>query len=191
MAGDPQRRQIVQDRAMTSRQLTAAQADNEALRRLYETAFPREEQIPFRDLLRLMDEMPLDCTAYYEGTRFIGFTIVYPHEPFTWFWYFAVLEELRGRGYGQAILTELISRYRGRTCILDMESPRQPCANREQRLRRQAFYLRNGFCETHVYRTFANIEYTILMLGEGSFTQQDYDAIIRSLHRFWQPGQTA
>ena len=37
------------------------------VRRLYETAFPVEEQIPYEDLMVLMDKMPLDFTAYYEG----------------------------------------------------------------------------------------------------------------------------
>ncbi len=172
---------------MIGRRLTPAEAGAEEIRSLYRAAFPREERIPYEDLLRLMEEMPLDVTAYYERPGFVGFTVVYPGGPFTWFWYFAVPEALRGRGYGQKILRDLIGRYRGRTCILDMESPRQPCANREQRLRRQAFYLRNGFRETHVYRSFGNIEYTILMLGEGSFTSRDYDTVIRDLSRFWRP----
>ena len=39
----------------------------EQLRRLYETAFPQEEQIPWDDLMQLIDTMPLDFTAYYDG----------------------------------------------------------------------------------------------------------------------------
>ena len=77
---------------------------------LYETAFPEDEQIPWDDLMRLVGEMPLDFTAYYDGEDFIGFTIVYPRKSFNWFWYFAVCKELRGKGYGQQILTQLIER---------------------------------------------------------------------------------
>ena len=71
--------------------------------------------------------MPLDFTAYYDGEDFIGFTIVYPRKQFNWFWYFAVCEEIRGKGYGQQILTQLIEKYKGKTCVLDMESPTQVC----------------------------------------------------------------
>ena len=35
-------------------------------------------------------KMPLDFTAYYDGEKFIGFTIVYPRKQFNWYWYFAV-----------------------------------------------------------------------------------------------------
>ena len=83
------------------------------VKQLYETAFPEDEQIPWDDLMRLVEEMPLDFTAYYDGEEFIGFTIVYPRKQFNWFWYFAVQEELRGKGYGQQILTQLIEKYKG------------------------------------------------------------------------------
>ena len=52
--------------------ITAANAD-EKIKQLYETAFPEDEQIPWKDLMRLVEEMPLDFTAYYDGEEFIGF----------------------------------------------------------------------------------------------------------------------
>jgi len=106
---------------MTKRQITAATAD-EKIKQLYETAFPEDEQIPWKDLMRLVEEMPLDFTAYYDGETFIGFTIVYPRKQFNWFWYFAVQEELRGKGYGQQILTQLIEKYKGQNVFVAMIS---------------------------------------------------------------------
>jgi GNAT superfamily N-acetyltransferase len=93
---------------MIEKNLTAAIAD-EKIKQLYETAFPEDEQIPWKDLMRLVEEMPLDFTAYYDGEDFIGFTIVYPRKSINWFWYFAVCQELRGKGYGQKILTQMIT----------------------------------------------------------------------------------
>lgn len=170
---------------MIEKKITAVNA-SDAVRRLYETAFPKEEQIPWDDLMQLIDVMPLDFTAYYDGNTFIGLTIVYLRQSFNWFWYFAVEEELRGKGYGQQILTRLIEKHKDSANILDMESPdQQPCDNMEQRQRRHGFYLRNGFRDTHVCRTFEGITYTIMMLGEGTFTQKDYDDIIDELKQFW------
>ena len=161
--------------------------EGQKIKQLYETAFPKDEQIPWDDLMRLVGEMSLDFTAYYEGEEFIGFTIVYPRKSFNWFWYFAVREELRGKGYGQQILTQLIERYKGQPFVLDMESTTQVCDNLEQRKRRQAFYLRNGFRDTHVYRTYNDIIMTIMMKGEGTFTIQDWDDITNELKQFWWP----
>ena len=171
---------------MTKKSITAANV-NEEIRRLYETAFPEGEQIPWEDLMRLVKEMPLDFTAYYDGEDLIGFTIVYPRKSFNWYWYFAVREELRGKGYGQQILTQLIEKYKGHTCVLDMESPTQVCENSEQRKRRHAFYLRNGFRDTNLYRTYNDITMTIMMMGEGTFTMQDWDDIVHELQQFWWP----
>ena len=171
---------------MTSCILTSAEATlDPALRELYESAFPDEERIPWDDLLRLVREMPLEFAEYREDVELLGLTIVYPRPSFNWFWYFAVREELRGRGIGQRILTRLIARYGNSANILDMESPDQPCDNVEQRRRRHGFYLRNGFRDTHVYRTYEGITYTIMMMGEGTFTKRDYDEIINELRQFW------
>ena len=196
---------------MTTKQITSSNAD-EQIKQLYETAFPEGEQIPWEDLMRLVEEMPLDFTAYYEGDvteqqeqsqacldsaesqqnstegqMFLGFTIVYPRKSFNWYWYFAVRDDLRGKGYGQQILTQLIEHYKGQTCVLDMESPTQVCENIEQRKRRHAFYLRNGFSDTNVYRTYNDITMTIMMMGKGTFTMQDWDEITNELKQYWWP----
>ena len=69
---------------MRTVQITAANAD-EKIKQLYETAFPEDEQIPWKDLMRLVGEMPLDFTAYDNGEAFIDFTIVYPRKSINWF----------------------------------------------------------------------------------------------------------
>lgn len=159
---------------------------DEALRQLYESAFPANERIPWPDLLRLVGEMPLDFTAYYQADGLVGFTIVYPRPSFNWFWYFAVRPELRSRGLGQQILTQLIDKYRHSTNILDMESPEQPCDNLAQRQRRRAFYRRNGFRDTGVVKSFDDVDMTIMIMGPGTFTMHDYDDLLAELHRHWQ-----
>ncbi|MCR4620081.1 MAG: GNAT family N-acetyltransferase [Paludibacteraceae bacterium] len=169
---------------MTVKQITSATAD-EKIKQLYETAFPKEEQIPWKDLMRLVGKMPLDFTAYYNDDEFIGFTIVYPRKTFNWFWYFAVREELRWKGYGQQILTHWIKKYEGQTSVLDMESPTQVCDNISQRKRRHDFYFRNGFRDTNVYKTYNDITMTIMMIGEGTFTIRDWDEITNELKQFW------
>jgi hypothetical protein len=79
----------------------------------------------------------------------------------------------------------VIERYKGQTTVFDMESPRQECANSEQRKRRHQFYLRNGFRDTNVYRRFDEVEMTIMMMGEGTFTIDDWNTITNELKQFW------
>ena len=163
-------------------------AQRSDLRALYESAFPDEERIPWNDLLRLVREMPLEFAEYRDGEELLGLTIVYPRTRLSWFWYFAVPEERRGRGVGQRILSALLARYEGRSLVLDMEDPAQPGApNPGQRRRRRDFYLRNGFRETGVGRTFGPVAMTILLRGDDTFTQSDYTALLSEIFRLWRP----
>ncbi len=171
---------------MEERRITVSNIDNQEVRQLYESAFPDEEKIPYNDLKILLKTMPLDFTAWYENGIFIGLTIVYKREAAAnWFWYFAVREELRGKGYGSKILCLISERYAQQSLIIDIESPRQQSENFEQRKRRYEFYLRNGFHDTGVGRTFRGITYTILASGNATFTTQDYDSILKELRKYW------
>lgn len=174
-------------------QINSGNTDNEELRRLYETAFPVEEQIPYDDLISLLDVMDIDYNAYYDGETLVGLTMVHRLAKYNWGWYFAVREELRGKGIGQEILTAVLDHYRGeRPFIMDIESPYQTDApNPEQRQRRHAFYLRNGMKDTFASRTWENITFTILTNSDEPFTQQDYDDIVAALRAVWEnmPGE--
>lgn len=175
-------------------EINSANADNAALRRLYETAFPEGEQIPYDDLIHLLDIMDIDYRAYYEGEMLVGLTMVLRLPKYNWGWYFAVCEELRGKGYGQRILTSVLDQYRKgqQTFVIDIESPLQPDApNPEQRKRRHAFYLRNGLKDTGTDRTYNGITFTILSSSDSPFTQQDYEDIVTALRAAWEnmPGQ--
>ena len=169
-------------------QITSDSALDEQLRRLYTTAFPVEEQIPYDDLPYLMDALSIDYTAYYEGETLVGLTMVLSLAKYNWWWYFAVCEPLRGKGYGQQILKAILEKYRTNCpLILDIESPFQADApNPAQRQRRYDFYLRNGLRDTETSRTYNGITYRILSSSDEPFTQQDYSDIIASLHSVWE-----
>ena len=178
---------------LTTRQINSGNADNEELRRLYETAFPEQEQIPYDDLIELLDKMDIDYTAYYDDDMLVGLTMVLRLPRYNWAWYFAVRDDLRGRGYGQGILSMVLEKYRNdHPFIMDIESPYQPDApNPEQRRRRHAFYVRNGFKDTPTSRTWDGLTFTILTNSDEPFTQQDYDDIIAALRAVWEnmPGE--
>lgn len=173
---------------LTTIDINSKNADNQALRQLYGSAFPVEEQIPYNDLIYLLDKLDIDYTAYLDGEAFVGLTMVLRLNRYNWGWYFAVCEELRGKGYGQEILSALLKKYRDRRpFIIDIESPLQADApNPEQRQRRHAFYVRNGLKDTPTSRTFDGITYTIMTNSDEPFTQQDYDDIIAALRSVWE-----
>lgn len=173
---------------LRAKAINSGNADDVELRRLYETAFPAQEQIPYDDLIHLLDAMDIDYTAFYDGETLVGLMVVLRLPRYNWAWYFAVREELRGKGFGKDILSCILDKYReGRPFIMDIESPLQPDApNPEQRRRRHAFYLRNGMKDTGTSRTWDGLTFTILTNSDEPFTQQDYDDIVAALRAVWQ-----
>ena len=65
---------------------------------LYESAFPANERIPIKHLLD--DKIKREFWAFFDGDTFCGFSNSISHGSITNIVYFAVMPELRSRGYG-------------------------------------------------------------------------------------------
>lgn len=116
------------------------------VRALYESAFPREERIPWW-LLRINGQRNgIGLSAWMDGDVFCGFTAWVTVEDLHFLLFFAVAEELRGEGYGTAILTELRKKFA--TVTLNVELLDPAAENYDQRVRRVSFYRKNGFYDT-------------------------------------------
>ncbi len=124
---------------------TAAQ--RQALRGLYERAFPQNEKKPF---VLIEDKaakgsMEILCILSEAGD-FCGLVITILHRDLMLLDYFAIAEDQRGNGIGSAVLLLLQERYPDRRLLLEIEDPQEVGApNREERIRRSSFYHRNGW----------------------------------------------
>jgi GNAT superfamily N-acetyltransferase len=118
---------------------------------LYHSAFPREERLPWW-LLRLNARRSgIDLTAFLDGDTFCGFTASVTAENMHFLLFFAIPDDLRGKGYGSAILSQLRQTYE--VVTLNVELLDEAAPNYSQRLQRFAFYRKNGFFDTgyHVW----------------------------------------
>lgn len=124
----------------------------------YKSAFPRNERIPFF-IMRLMakkGEAKFFAVESNDG-KFGGFAVTMKHGDIVILSYFAIHPKLRNRGIGSKALKALMKHYSGYRFILEIEDAKEPCADRETRLRRRAFYLANGMKSAgftaHVFET--------------------------------------
>lgn len=119
--------------------------------RLYISAFPKEERIPWLILKLNSRRKGIDLTAWLDGKRFCGFTSSVTVEELHFLLFFAVEEACRGQGYGSAILTALKQKYGNVVLNVELLDPNAP--NYAQRVNRFAFYRKNGFFDTgyHVW----------------------------------------
>ena len=128
-------------------QLTATK-ELVAAKRLYRTAFPKEERVPWWVLRLSTLEQGVELTAYYDEGMFCGFTHTTVTEEVLFVMFLAVDDSERGKGYGSAILEHLKSKAQERPVILNVELLDDAAPNAAERVSRMRFYEKNGFSDT-------------------------------------------
>lgn len=161
--------------------------DRKAIRQLYHTAFPKEEQMPW-GLVRLLSlRRGISVDGYYHGDCLCGFTFSASTDDTLFILFLAVPDGLRGQGWGSALLQQLKNTYPNHTIVLNVEPLDSAAENYAQRLERMRFYEKNGFFDT---------QYDIDEVG-GTFrvlsTRPELDVaaylrVFRKLsYGFWKP----
>ena len=146
---------------------------------LYESAFPANERIPIKHLLddKIKREFWAENTAD-ENTaapKFCGFSNSISLGDITNIVYFAVVPELRSRGYGSQIL-QVIRRQHPDTRIvvdIEVEEDSKDAEELERRNRRRDFYQRNGFDPSPFDYVWQGEHYRLLSAG-GIVTEKEF-----------------
>ncbi|MDU7942566.1 MAG: GNAT family N-acetyltransferase [Streptococcus salivarius] len=113
---------------------------------LYEAAFPVEERLPLWQLSWNSLKRGQSFLAYFDQGVFIGFTYVICTDNLVYLLFLAVEESKQSQGYGSQILAQVKKEARVRPCVLTIEPmDEKDASNRNQRLKRLAFYERNGY----------------------------------------------
>lgn len=161
---------------LTALRVLPEQTDIKAIQALYEEAFPANERIVWE---RLLHHPPyVDFFAYYDQQQLVGLTYCYRKDGLVWWFYFAVSPHLRGKGYGTAILQQIKETYNNGVLMMDIEDPEEKEApNKQQRIRRQNFYLRMGFNKTEAAKSFDGVRMVILARG-GTVSQATYEQML-------------
>lgn len=149
---------------------------------LYESAFPANERIPIKHLLddkikrefwgRIFDK---DDGASGAAPKFCGFSNSITHGSITNIVYFAVVPELRSRGYGSQILQVIHEQHPDTRIVVDIEveEDSKDAEELERRNRRRDFYLRNGFGSSPVDYVWQGEHYRLLTAG-GTVTDKEF-----------------
>ena len=148
---------------------------------LYESAFPANERIPIKHLLD--DKIKREFWAFFDKTdgedtaptKFCGFSNSISHGDITNIVYFAVVPELRSRGYGSQILQAIREKHPDSRIVVDIEveEDSKDAEELERRNRRRDFYLRNGFDSAPVEYHWQGEHYRLLSAG-GTVTNKEF-----------------
>ena len=108
-------------------------------------AFPKEEQLPHRFMLWRTRHPDITLLAFYDGKTFVGFSFLITADRLTFVFYLAMHHKNRGKGYGAMALDSIRAHVPGNRVALTIEPPDPTADNPDQRIKRKAFYERNGF----------------------------------------------
>ena len=134
----------------------------EAVKALYETAFPKDEKVPYLLLRLLAGKRNVRFYGIYEEDSFVGLTYLICQKDLVFLFYFAVNDQVRGQGYGSRILRALQKRYGNQKILLSIEPVDENSDNYAQRVKRKEFYQRNGFFDLNYTIQEADVEYEML-----------------------------
>ena len=104
-----------------------ARSHRQEIRRLYTTAFPRQERAPLAFLFHRAKRGKADFQAVFDGETFVGLTLVAGTNDIVTLMFFAIEDAVRGRGYGSRILRAVQQKYHGKRLFLNIE-PLDPAA---------------------------------------------------------------
>ena len=149
------------------------------IKRLYRTAFPRNERKPFAVIWEKSRSGQMELLAV-EQDGFCGLVITILYKDIVLLDYFAIEPSCRGNGIGTAVLALLQERYPDKRLLLEIEDPTLPCDNREERERRLRFYQRNGMSVMPYRVNLFGVEMFILTRG-GEVDFAEYHEIFREV----------
>ena len=113
------------------------------IKTIYMEAFPKRERKPYFALRHSVKTKKAVVMAATEGEQVLGFIVLIPYKDMVMADYLAVSSKVRSRGTGSYIMQ-----------------------NKEQRIARRKFYLKNGFTSSDIFITGASGEMEIMNFGE-------------------------
>lgn len=150
------------------------------IKRLYCTAFPKEERAPLFFLYRKARKGQADFCAVLDGEKFVGMTFLGGTDRVVTLMYLAIDELQRGKGYGGRILDAVKKANSGKKLCLNIELLDRTAGNYAQRVKRKAFYQRNGFESLNYTVREGGVVYEMLSFG-GFVTQEEYRGMMETL----------
>ena len=159
------------------------------VKEIYERSFPPEEQIPLPELLRSAEAPEVSFVAWADpalptdearATHVVALTYSFAFHDLFYLGFLAVDGRTRSTGYGSRILTYFAKRYASVPQLLEIEPMTREAANYQQRVRRLAFYERNGFTVTNMITHEADQTYRVLTRN-GIVTPQRLEEALNSV----------
>ncbi len=150
------------------------------VKNLYESSFPVQERIswPWMVWMALLGQA--DFLAYFDGQDFAGFSYSLRSKTSYYLLFLAIPSQQQSKGYGRQILQDVARRAGQRPIFLVIEPLDESAENYAIRLKRLAFYEKNGYQLTD-YIYFENQEVYQVLTNHLPADFQDFERLAKRI----------
>lgn len=154
----------------------------ESIKELYINAFPAAERMPYFILKRKAKKKGADFFGIYDDNQFVGLLYCVIYHDILFVFYLAIAPECRGQGYGSRVLKTVEEKYGRYRIVLNIEEVSENSPNYEQRLKRRAFYEKNGFFTLDYQIKEGSVVYDMMCFSDrgNGVSQTEYYKLMES-----------
>ena len=168
---------------LQTKNITKKMEDFHLINDLYLAAFPRQEREPMSMLLSRAKKGVAKFEAYYDDGIFVGLSSVSTQGDLSYVQYLAVVSTEQSKGYGGQILSHIKEIHLQNRIFLNMEIEDETAENAQQRKKRRAFYLKNGYVPTGLNMIIAGSKLE-LVIQNGTCTADEIRRFFRKYFGF-------
>lgn len=150
------------------------------INRLAKEAFPPEEYLAPIELVKMSMADNFDFLLLTNEERFVGFMVIQTYKNMAYLFFLAIDFACRSKGYGSYAIEALKQLYPDKKQVVDFEMLDEKADNYEQRKKRRAFYLRNGYKETGLYLSYLGVDYEVFCMEE-EFDTEEFKEMMRTI----------
>lgn len=147
---------------------------------LAKEAFPPEEYLAPEVLVKMAEDDQFDFLALTENETFVGFMVVQTYKSLSYLFFLAIDSRVRAMGYGSRAIETLKERYPDKKQVVDFEMIDEAASNNPQRIKRKAFYLRNGYKETGLFLSYYGVDYEVMCMDD-LFNEDDFKGLMKNI----------
>ena len=134
-------------------------------KKIYVSSFVEEERVEFEKLFSGVFK-DFEREGQYDGGKVVGLMHFVVKEQFVHLNFFAITNKSRGQGYGSKFLSWLKSKYPDKAIVVDVEELDPQSENKDYRILRQKFYMKNGFVHGEYVFDWRGIFFTYMHCGK-------------------------
>ncbi len=143
---------------------------------LYREAFPKVQRLPRCFIRHRLKRGKAGFNAVYDHDTWVGFVYTKEYKDIVCVLFFAISESFRSCGYGSKVLDLLGDMHCGKRLVLNIEELDEHAENYPQRIKRRAFYRKNGFNSTGFIVIEPGERQEILIRG-GSISKEEVESM--------------